>query len=369
MIKQNYTANLIIKKILLTILSLTLLCQSIDSFAVNWPVVNNNQPNDDQIDGNKSLLNRISNDNDALIINPVHENQDQNIASERFSFSAFHEKIVQKFIQKGLLSNQAKITNIKEDRLTQEVVGLIYVEDCNFKKIIKLYKMNASCNPKNIINDLNFVNKIKLLALKNNLKIPNLIVSSAEIQVLDNITAEIQTLAKGESLQDISILDMHNEDIKEMFKNIGIQMGNLDRLFKENGLPLVVHPDGHIGNLFYDPITKEFSWIDIAYISTAGNMYGIEGSLFDNQFGINLLKPSDKLQGSLEPRLFTKPTPRAALIVKSLGEGYIAAYSDGWFYYTQKVRTSELYQYFKDLNDNAQQIDLLIKHPSLAWMN
>ncbi|MDP1724314.1 MAG: hypothetical protein Q8L85_06395 [Alphaproteobacteria bacterium] len=365
MIKQNYLTDVIIKKLLLIILSLTLLCQSIDSFAVNWPVVTINNPNDDQIDSNKSLLNNNTNNNDAKIINADHENQDPIIASGRFPFSAFHEEIVQKFIQKGLLNNPAKIINIKEDILTQEVVGLIYVEDLNLKKIIKLYKTNTSCNPKNIINDLNFVNKINFLALKNNLKIPNLIVSSAEIQVLDNMKAEIQTLAKGKSLQDTSILDMHDEDVKEMFENIGFQMGNLDRLVNENGLPFVVHPDGHIGNLFYDPITKEFSWIDIAYISTAGNRYGMDGSLFYNQFGINLLKPSDQLQGSLEPRLFTKPTPMAALIVKSLGVGYIAAYEEGWCHYAREVKTSELYQYLEDPNNNAQEIDLWINYPGL----
>jgi hypothetical protein len=245
------------------------------------------------------ILRPVLNNNDVHII--VSQNNNNNIAPQqppRVNQNAFNfdncglyaeqvekaKAAFQQFKNAGDLSLEAKI--VSAQRVSSfEVDFIIFVEDKGIQKVIKIMLGEDAGEEKDFFKkDLTLVNKINQLAHRNNVSIPKLIISNAMIDS-NGMGAYLQEKAKGKLLVGVDIKNMSDNDVKTMFKSIGLQSGNLDKLLIDNNMPFIHHTDSHSQNLFFDAQTQQFSWIDTAGIANNYDQRQIstspdEGSLF-----------------------------------------------------------------------------------------
>ncbi|MDP3532344.1 MAG: hypothetical protein Q8S31_03545 [Alphaproteobacteria bacterium] len=369
-----------------------------------------------QVNHNNNAHNIVpqnNNNNNAAPQQSPRVNQNVNIANIPNPFERMNpesvlkiKNIVQGFQQAGQLSAATNIVKIEKGR-GAEAKQLIYATDGQQKLVIKVMNSRGSFEAakKGKTDELNFINNLNQMASNNNLVIPKIIVGQELIQV-GNDYAELQILAKGKPIGTIDIHDMSDNDVKAMFKAIGTQMGNLDRLLIANHMPLLEHPDGHPHNFFYDKGTKEFSWIDVAGVSHPNNDQAAQmgdGSLFSqkvidrlinrvfipNGEGLDWVSNKDVFiseydqdyytdlfnhitlqkistikkeirNGSTEPKdiieSILKLIPKFSLAVKSLGEGYVLSYPEGKNYYNKNVKYGQLYNYLQNANEFRKMI-------------
>ncbi|MDP1723869.1 MAG: hypothetical protein Q8L85_04130 [Alphaproteobacteria bacterium] len=375
----------------------------------------------EQVNRNNNAHNIVPQNNNNINVSAQQSprvNQNVNIANIPNPFERMNpesvlkvKNIVQEFQQSGQLSAATNIVTIKEGR-GPEAKQLIYVTDAQQKLVIKVTNSRGSFEAakKGKTDELKFINNLNQIASNNNLVIPKIIVGQELIKV-GNDYAELQILAKGKAIGTLDIHDMSDNDVQTMFKAMGTQMGNLDRLLIANHMPLLEHPDGHPHNFFYDKGTKEFSWIDVAGVSHPNNDQAAQmgdGSLFSqkvidrlinrvfipNGEGLDWVSNKDVFiseydqdyytdlfnritpqkistikkeirEGSTEPKFIIesilKLIPKFSLAVKSLGEGYVLSYPEGKNYYNKNVKYGQLYNYLQNANEFRKMIGKLEK--------
>lgn len=158
----------------------------------------------------------------------------------------------------------------------------------------------------------------------------------------------VQSKAIGESLKDI--IDriekkkesefgyMNNEEILDIFNDVGIKLGVLDKIYYQSNEQLC-HPDSHLDNFIYDKENKRLYWIDTIGLKCQkidNNNYLMRYTFMSREIRENIVRLIDRLENFMsEPEKFkdsirdyTNKIRNYLLIVRYIYIGYISQLPD-----------------------------------------
>lgn len=184
--------------------------------------------------------------------------------------------ILNAFIELGQLSDDVEYCKVIELPVgkTTYAKEIIFVKNNESSKVIKTFKKVDDYEKEisTLEEDRVLVNYINQFPGIDKVNIPKIIVSSGFYRDDNNsIWAVIQNEAKGKQLGEYDLLNMQDDDIRNLYQAVGRIIGNLDQFLYNSGQILLFHPDFNSYNVFYDNETDTLYWIDVAGIAKKYN--------------------------------------------------------------------------------------------------
>lgn len=305
-----------------------------------------------------------------------------------------NDLIIKELQQQGILS-KGEVLNKKIMAGGKRAKEVILLTDPNkgdlaLKIFDDLKKYNSELSE--FAESLKIVEKIN--KLNNSKTIPAIIMPIDFAEVI-NYGVIILPQAKGRTLEEIiaNLKELDDNEVKNIFYNIGEQIGNLDALLiKQNNGYILIHPDSHADNFMYDNKQNKLYWIDTSNIYlkkeanvslerntfVAGIARGIFGALKKYYLDIIDKEPQQEIKAiinSIEKHLLAlknlfKGYQKATQGIIDAASNYQIFLQEDTFRYSNSLNKITIVDFIKNLNTSLAKRNLNIidlnKYESLS---